>query len=123
MKKIALLLSVFVFMGGCAPTYPPPKAIYAVAKQDRYSGINAGRNFFRLGETPCVKISGYGYSAFSYWLYKEGTLESVDSGNITSSGNNEVLTCWHNLPPGSYTFQIYDGFGAFVSTIAFAIGQ
>jgi len=122
MKKLGLLLSVYFFLGGCASTNPP-KAIYTIAKQDRYSGVNASRNFFRTGETPCIKISGYGYSAFSYRLYKVGTLESIDSGSINKSDNNEILTCWKNLPSGSYKIQIYDSSGGFVSTLEFGIGK
>jgi hypothetical protein len=122
MKILALLLFVLVTLAGCA-TSSPPKAIYAIAKQDRYSGVNASRDFFRVEETPCVKISGYGSSAFSYKLYKKGILENVDSGSINKSSNNEILTCWKNLPSGSYTFQIYDSFETYVDTIEFSIGE
>ena len=122
MKKIALLLFVLYFLSGCA-TSSPPKAIYAIAKQDRYSGVNASRDFFRAGETPCVKISGYGNSIFSYKLYKKGMLENIDSGNINKSTDNDILTCWKNLPRGSYTFQIYDSVGTYVDTIEFVIGE
>ena len=123
MKKIALLLFVLFIVSGCATSSPPPKAIYAIAKQDRYSGVNASRDFFRAGETPCVKISGYGNSTFSYKLYKEGTLDNVDSGTINKSGDNEILTCWKNLPGGFYKFQIYDSLGTYVDTIEFRIGE
>lgn len=122
MKKIALLLFVIFFMSGCA-TSSPPKAIYAIAKHDRYSGVNASRDFFRAGETPCVKISGYGNSTVSYKLYKEGILESVDSGTINKSSDNDILTCWKNLPRGSYKFQIHDSVGTYVDTIEFGIGE
>lgn len=123
MKKIALLPFVLFIVSGCATSSSPPKAIYAIAKQDRYSSENASRDFFRAGETPCVKISGYGNSTFSYKLYKEGILENVDSGTINKSGDNEILTCWKNLPGGAYMFQIYDSFGTFVDTIEFGIGE
>ena len=122
MKKPGLLLFVFVVLIGCA-TKNPPKAIYAVAKQDMYSGVKASRDSFRADETPCVKISGYGSSTFSYKLYKVGVLESVDSGSINKFGKNETLTCWRNLPGGSYKFQIYDSFGTYVDTIEFSIGK
>ena len=122
MKKLGLLMFVLVALNGCA-TSNPPKAIYAIAKQDRYSGVNASRDFFRVDETPCVKISGYGNSTFSYKLYKEGMLESVDSGSVDKVKNNDILTCWKNLPSGSYKFQIYDSFGAYVDTIEFSVGK
>lgn len=122
MRKPALLLFVVIVLCGCA-TPNPPKAIYAVTKQDRYLGVNASRDFFRAGETPCVKISGYGSSTFSYKLYKVGVLESVDSGSMSKSSNNEILTCWKNLPGGSYKFQIYDSFGEYVNTIEFSVGK
>ena len=123
MKKPGLyLLLVSVILSGCA-TSPPPKAIYAIAKQDRYAGPNSSRDYFRADETPCVKISGYGSSSFSYRLYKEGVLEGVDSGSVNKSGNNEILTCWKKLPGGSYTFQIYDASGAYVDTIKFSIAK
>lgn len=122
MKKPALFIVVLVFLSGCA-TASSPKAIYAIAKQDRYSGVNASRDFFRPDETPCVKISGSGSSTFSYKLYKEGMLESIDTGNINKSGNNDTLTCWKNLPGGFYKFQIYDSSGAYVDTIEFTIGK
>ena len=109
-------------LNGCA-TSKPPKAIYAVTKQDRYSGVNASRDFFRVGETPCIKISGYGSSTFSYKLYKEGLLESVDSGSVNKSSTNDILTCWKNLPYGFYKFQIYDSSGTYVDTIKFRIGE
>ena len=105
------------------PAVPPPKAIYAIAKQDRYSGVNASRDFFWVDETPCVKISGYGNSTFSYKLYKGGMLESVDSGSVNKLSNNDILTCWKNLPGGSYKFQIYDSSGTYVDTIEFSIGK
>jgi hypothetical protein len=123
MKKLGLLMSLLVVLSGCATSSPPPKAIYPVAKQDRYSGVNASRDFFRADETPCVKISGYGSSTFSYKLYKEGMLESVDSGSVDKVKNNDILTCWKNLPSGSYKFQIYDSFGAYVDTIEFSVGK
>ena len=122
MKKPVLFIVVLIFLSGCA-TASSPKAIYAIAKQDRYSGVSASRDFFRGGETPCVKISGYGSSTFSYRLYKEGMLESVDSGSINKLSDNEILTCWNNLPGGSYRFQIYDSFGTYVDTIEFSIGK
>jgi len=122
MKKLVLLMFILFALNGCA-TSNPPKAIYAVAKQDRYSGVTASRDFFRVGETPCIKISGYGSSTFSYKLYKEGLLESVDSGSVNKSSNNEILTCWKNLPNGFYKFQIYDGSGTYVDTIKFSIGE
>lgn len=122
MKNLCLLLFVVFMITGCA-TSTPPKAIYAVAKQDRYAGVEANRDFFRPGETPCIKISGYGTSAFSYKLYKEGLLESVDSGNVNKSGDNEILTCWKNLPAGFYKFQVFDSFGAYVATITFRVGD
>jgi hypothetical protein len=126
MKK-SILTAIFVFFNitlllSCA-TSPPPKAIYAIAKQDRYSGVTASRDFFRVGETPCVKISGYGNSTFSYKLYKEGMLESFDSGSVNKLSNNDILTCWKNLPGGSYKFQIYDSSGKYVDTITFRIGE
>jgi len=123
MKKPVLFMSVLFLLSGCATSSPPPKAIYAIAKQDRYSGVNASRVFFRQGETPCVKISGYGSSTFSYNLYKVGILESVDSGSVDKLNNNDILTCWKNLPGGSYKFQIYDSFGAYVDTIEFSVGK
>jgi hypothetical protein len=123
MKKLGLLMSLLVVLSGCATNSPPLKAIYPVAKQDRYSGVNASRDFFRADETPCVKISGYGSSTFSYKLYKEGMLESVDSGSVDKVKNNDILTCWKNLPSGSYKFQIYDSFGAYVDTIEFSVGK
>jgi hypothetical protein len=123
MKKPVLLLLVMVLLGGCAAGSPPPKAIYAIAKQDRYSGVNATRDYFRENETPCVKISGYGNSTFSYKLYKEGILEAVDSGTINKSENNEILTCWKSLPAGHYGFQIFDSSGSYVNTIKFSIGK
>ena len=124
MKKLALSLSVLFILSGCATTSSTPKkAIYAVAKQDMYSGVNASRDFFRANETPCVKISGYGNSTFSYKLYKTGILESVDSGTVNKSSNNEIVTCWKKLPGGSYKFQIYDSSGAYVDTIEFSIGE
>ena len=124
MKKPGLLMLVFVVLSGCATSSPPtPKAIYAIAKQDRYSGVNASRDFFRVDETPCVKISGYGNSTFSYKLYKEGMLESVDSGSVNKFSNNDTLTCWKYLPRGSYKFQIYDSFGTYVNTLEFSIGE
>ena len=123
MKKPGLLIFVLVVLCGCAASSPPPKAIYAIAKQDRYSGVNASRDFFRAGETPCVKISGYGSSTFAYRLYKHGMLESVDSGSIDKFSNNATLTCWKNLPGGSYKFQIYDSSGTYVDTIEFGIGE
>lgn len=122
MKKIGLLMFVLVLLNGCAASNPP-KAIYAIAKQDRYSGVNASRDYFRIGESPCVKISGYGNSTFSYKLYKQGMLEIVDSGNINKLSNNDILTCWNNLPGGAYKFQIYDSFGTYVDTIEFIIGE
>ena len=85
--------------------------------------MNASRDFFRVDETPCVKISGYGKSAFSYKLYKEGMLESVDSGNINKLSSDDMLTCWKNLPSGFYKFQIYDSLGAYVDTIEFRVGK
>ena len=121
MNKL-LLLIIILLLVGCA-TSSTPKAIYAIAKQDRYSGVNASRDFFREDETPCVKISGYGNSTFSYKLYKEGILENVDSGSINKSRNNDILTCWKNLPRGSYKFQIYDSSEAYVDTIQFTIGE
>jgi len=123
MKKLVLLLIVPIILGGCAAPKTPAKAIYAIAKQDRYSGVNASRDSFRADETPCVKISGYGSSAFSYRLYKEGILESVDSGNVNKTDDNEVLTCWKNLPVGFYTFRIYNSSGKYVDTIKFCIGK
>ena len=123
MKKPVLFMSVLFLLSGCATSSPPPKAIYAIAKQDRYSGVNASRDYFRIGESPCVKISGYGNSTFSYKLYKQGMLEIVDSGNINKLSNNDILTCWNNLPGGSYKFQIYDSFGTYVDTIEFIIGE
>ncbi len=123
MKKLALFISVLAVMSGCAAGSPPNKAIYPVAKQDRYSGVNASRDFFRGDETPCVKISGYGSSTFSYRLYKQGVLESVDSGSVNKVGDNEILTCWKYLPRGSYTFRIYDSFGSYVDTIEFSVGE
>jgi hypothetical protein len=122
MKKLGLLMFVLIVLNGCAASNPP-KAIYAIAKQDRYSGVSASRDFFRVGESPCVKISGYGSSTFSYRLYKEGVLESVDSGSINKLSDNEILTCWNNLPGGSYRFQIYDSFGTYVDTIEFSVGK
>jgi hypothetical protein len=122
MKKLGLLMFVLIVLSGCAAS-TPPKAIYAIAKQDRYSGVNASRDFFRVDETPCVKISGYGTSTFSYKLYKEGMLESVDSGSVNKFSNNETLTCWKNLPSGFYKFQIYDSFGTYVDRINFIIGK
>lgn len=122
MKKLALLMLVVVIHTGCA-TSSPPKAIYAIAKQDRHFGVEASRDFFRGDETPCVKISGSGSSTFSYKLYKEGMLESVDSGSVNKFHNNETLTCWKNLPSGSYEFQIYDNLGKYVDTITFSIGK
>lgn len=124
MKKIALLLSILPILTGCAvSTTSTKKAIYAVAKQDRYSDENASRNFFRADETPCVKISGYGTSTFSYKLYKVGLLESVDSGTVNKSSGDDILTCWKNLPGGSYKFEIYDSSGTYVATIEFSIGK
>ncbi len=123
MKKLGLLMFVLVVLNGCATSSPPPKAIYAIAKQDRYSGVNASRDFFRVDETPCVKISGYGNSTFSYKLYKGGMLESVDSGSVNKLSNNDILTCWKNLPGGSYMFQIYDSSETYVDTIEFSIGK
>jgi len=124
MKKPALFVFILVFLTGCATGNPPAhKAIYAIAKQDRYSGEKASRDFFRINETPCVKISGHGSSTFSYRLYKGGMLESIDSGNVNKSGNNDTLTCWKNLPGGTYTFQIYDSFGTYVDTIEFRVGE
>jgi hypothetical protein len=123
MKKLGLFMSLLVVLSGCATSSPSPKAIYPVAKQDRYSGVNASRDFFRTHETPCVKISGYGSSTFSYKLYKEGVLEGVDSGSVDKLNNNDILTCWKNLPSGSYKFQIYDSFGAYVDTIEFSVGK
>ena len=124
MKKIALLLSILPILTGCAvSTTCTKKAIYAVAKQDRYSDENASRNFFRADETPCVKISGYGTSTFSYKLYKVGLLESVDSGTVNKSSGDDILTCWKNLPGGSYKFEIYDTSGTYVATIEFSIGK
>jgi len=122
MKKLVLLMFLLFVLNGCA-TSKPPKAIYAVTKQDRYSGVNASRDFFRVGETPCIKISGYGSSTFSYKLYKEGLLESVDSGSVNKSSTNDILTCWKNLPYGFYKFQIYDSSGTYVDTIKFRIGE
>ena len=122
MKKLTLSVFVLLVLSGCAAS-SPPKAIYAIAKQDRYSGVEASRDFFRVDETPCVKISGHGSSTFSYKLYKEGMLESVDSGSVNKFNNNETLTCWKNLPSGSYEFQIYDNSGAYVDTIEFRIGE
>jgi len=122
MKKLGLLMFVLVVLSGCA-TSNPPKAIYAIAKQDRYSGVSASRDFFRVDETPCVKISGYGSSTFSYKLFKEGVLENIDSGSINKFSNNDTLTCWKNLPRGFYKFQIYDSFGTYVDTIEFRIGK
>ena len=122
MKISALLLFVAVAISGCAAT-PPPRAIYAVAKQDMYAGENASRDFFYINETPCVKISGYGSSTFSYKLYKQGILESFDTGTMNKLTNNEILTCWKNLPVGSYTFQIFDSTGSYVSALVFSIGQ
>jgi hypothetical protein len=123
MKKVPLLLIVSVILAGCAAPGTPAKAIYAIAKQDKYSGANASRESFGINETPCIKISGYGSSVFSYRLYKEDILESIDSGNVTKQGDNEVLTCWKSLPEGFYTFQIYDSSGTYVDTIKFSIGQ
>ena len=78
MKKTFLLLFSAVILAGCtAGTRTIPKAIYAVARHDRYSGVNASREYFRRGETPCVKIAGYGSSTFSYRLYKEGMLKAL----------------------------------------------
>jgi uncharacterized protein YceK len=123
MKKLVLLMLIVAVLSGCATTSPPPKAIYAIAKQDRYSGVNASRDYFRADENPCVKISGYGSSAFSYKLYKKGMLESVDSGSIDKFSNSDTLTCWKNLPGGTYKFEIYDSFGAYVDTIVFSVGK
>ena len=122
MKKLVLLIVVLISAVGCAAT-SPPKAIYAIAKQDRYSGVEASRDSFRGNETPCIKISGYGDSAFSYRLYKQGQLESVDSGNVDKSGNAETLTCWKGLSGGFYRFQIYDSFGSYVDTLEFRVGK
>jgi hypothetical protein len=122
MKKLRLFVFVLVLLNGCAASIPP-RAIYAIAKQDRYAGVNASRDSFRAGETPCIKISGYGGSTFSYRLYKEGMLESVDSGTVNKIGDNEVLTCWKNLPDGFYKFRIYDDSGTYVDTIEFSIGE
>ncbi len=124
MKKLALLLFVSVVLGGCAPrTTPSARAIYAVAKQDKYSNTSASRDAFAAGETPCIKISGHGGSTFSYRLYKEGVLESVDTGTVNKTGDNEVLTCWKNLPTGHYMFKIYDSSGNYVDTIKFTMGR
>jgi hypothetical protein len=122
MKKSALFMFVLAVLSGCAPSHSP-KAIYAIARQDRYSGVEASRNFFRADETPCIKISGYGSSTFSYKLYKKGTLESIDSGNVTKLNNNENLTCWKNLPSGTYEFQIYNPSGTYIDTIIFIVGE
>ena len=122
MKKPGLLLLVLALLSGCAAG-SPSKAIYAIAKHDRYSGVNASRDIFMAGETPCVKISGYGSSTFSYKLYKTGVLESVDSGSVNKLSNNANLTCWKNLPGGSYKFQIYDSYGNYVDTIEFRVGK
>ena len=122
MKKSLIILFMLFLLGGCA-TSNPPRAIYAVAKQDRYADVKASRDFFRAGETPCIKISGYGNSTFSYKLYKVGLLEIVDSGNINKISDNDILTCWKNLPEGSYTFNIYDSSGIYVATIAFGVGK
>ena len=123
MKKTVLFILVFMLPGGCATPQSPAKAVYAIAKQDRYLGANASRDSFRAGESPCVKISGYGGSTFSYRLYKEGMLERVDSGNVNKTGDNEVLTCWKNLPGGFYKFRIYDSYGTYVDTSEFSIGE
>jgi hypothetical protein len=123
MKKLVLLMCVPVLLVACATGTPPQKAIYAVAKQDRYAGVKASRDFFRADETPCVKISGYGSSSFSYRLYKVGLLESVDSGTVNKSSNNEILTCWKKLPGGSYQLQIYDSSGKYVNTIEFGVAE
>lgn len=123
MNKPAVFILALIFLGGCASPQTPAKAIYAIARQDRYSGINASRTTFSMGETPCLKIAGYGSSTFSYRLYKEGLLESVDSGSVNKTGDNEVLTCWRNLPAGSYKFQIYDSSGGYVDTIEFRMGN
>jgi hypothetical protein len=122
MMKPALFMFVLVVLSGCA-TSIPPKAIYAIARQDRYSGPEASRNFFRADETPCIKISGYGSSTFSYELYKRGMLERIDSGNVNKFNNNENLTCWKNLPNGSYEFQIYNPSGTYVDTIEFSVEE
>jgi hypothetical protein len=122
MKKPVLLIVVLLSAVGCAAP-SPPKAIYAIAKQDRYSGVEASRESFRGNETPCIKISGYGSSAFSYRLYKEGQLESVDSGRVDKSDNAETLTCWKDLPGGFYRFKIYDSSGSYVDTLEFRVGE
>ena len=123
MNKAVLLLIVSIILAGCAAPGTPAKAIYAIAKQDKYSGASASRESFRTNETPCIKISGYGSSVFSYKLYQEGVLESIDSGIVNKQGDNEVLTCWKSLPEGFYTFQIYDSSGTYVDSIKFNIGQ
>ena len=122
MKKLALFICVSTVLGGCA-TGSSPRAIYAIAKQDRYSGVEASRESFGPNETPCIKISGYGSSTFSYRLNKEGLLESVDSGSVDKSGNDETLTCWNNLPGGFYRFQIYDSYGIYVDTLEFSVAE
>ena len=121
MKNLALLLIIPFVLGGCASQGTSAKAIYAIAKQNRYYGVKASRDSFGANETPCIKISGYGSSTFSYRLYKEGLLESVDSGSVNKTGDDEVLTCWNNLPGGFYSFQIYDSSGDFVDTIKFTV--
>ena len=123
MKKLALLLIFSIVLCGCAAPRSSSKAIYVVAKQDKYSNTSASRNAFSAGETPCIKISGYDSSTFSYRLYKEGMLESVDTGIVNKKGDNEVLTCWNNLPFGHYTFKIYDSSGNYVDTIKFSMGK
>ena len=124
MSKPALIVLILVVLSGCATGNPATrKAIYAIAKQDRYSGVKASRDFFGPHETPCVKISGYGSSTFSYRLYKVGMLESVDTGSVNKFRDNETLTCWKNLPDGSYKFQIYDSGGTYTDMIEFRIGK
>lgn len=124
MKKTILLIIISFVLGGCAAqSAPPAKAIYAIAKQDRYAGASASRDSFGANETPCIKISGYGGSTFSYRLYKQDMLESIDSGTVNKEGDNEVLTCWKKLPAGFYSFQIYDSSGTYVDTIKFSIRE
>ena len=124
MKTKVLLLIATLVLGGCATqTVPQAKAIYAIAKQDRYAGVSASRESFGASETPCIKISGYGGSTFSYRLYKQDMLESIDSGTVNKVGDNEVLTCWKKLPVGYYSFQIYDSIGNYVDTLKFSIGK